>query len=430
MKVSHWSCQEGVWLPLQVPGLQVPPRESFLAFKKEKKLGDILVFPSSGTGGLQAKWVVLSWKEGVLQSYQILHELGWLSFKKWGLMLPTFHVGGFFLILRAHLAGGEVKIFERPWDPVLAYEFLNKQSIEILSLVPTQLYDFIKKGYQAPSSLRCLVVGGAFLSEDLLQKALALGWPVFLTFGMTETNAFFAYKRTEDLKLRFATKVTLTSEKKGDSERGSEGDSERVDQTPKLCGFKTIEGYQVKIGEDSSLKIRSDFLFQGYFQDQIFYEPLRDDEGFWQSSDLAVSHPKAGGFEVLGRSQWDYVKIKGEGVFLLSLKNKIQTFFLEQLEKQKNEPLFKDSGEVVSFSLQDFELLACPCLRKGSCLVWLYGGDSHQDLWSSYTDLWNQQCLGFERLQYKTYHFSLWPRTSLGKIQISLLRQQVCQLDP
>ncbi len=41
--------------------------------------------------------------------------------------------------------------------------------------------------YPAPPALRVLMVGGGRLEPALLRQALTLGWPVYATYGMTET---------------------------------------------------------------------------------------------------------------------------------------------------------------------------------------------------------------------------------------------------
>src|SRR5690606_16630588 len=73
------------------------------------------------------------------------------------------------------------------WDPLSFQKQIKDTRSTITSLVPTQLYDLCKLKAAAPESLRIALVGGDSVSADLYQQALELGWPVLITYGMTET---------------------------------------------------------------------------------------------------------------------------------------------------------------------------------------------------------------------------------------------------
>ena len=372
MQIPNWSCDRGIWLPLEANGLLIPRAEDF--FEIQSRVGDVLVFPSSGTGGSQPKWVVLSWNKWVLQSRQIIKELGLEPYKKWGSVLPTFHVGGFGLYLRAYLNQSSLLAFEEKWNSQRAYKFLQEYQIEVVSLVPTQLFDLVQLSLLAPETLKLVFIGGASISEGLVARAIELGWPVQVTFGMTETGAFFAYQK-----------------------RG-------------MTGFTPLSEYEVLVDTNSRLCIRSPFLFEGYYENGTFFPVELNSDGYWVSPDLAQLEGRSS-FFILGRSQSDYIKVKGEGVSLSVLKKKLSYFIS------------------VSISEELWELVACPCERQGSRLILVLGTPLNESL-ERRLARWNLNCLPFERVQLVTLPQNEWPRTAVGKIHLSELTQKACQLDP
>jgi O-succinylbenzoic acid--CoA ligase len=60
-----------------------------------------------------------------------------------------------------------------------------------ISLVPTQLLRVLehRANREAPDTLRSVLVGGAHAPVALVERALAAGWPVALTYGATEASS-------------------------------------------------------------------------------------------------------------------------------------------------------------------------------------------------------------------------------------------------
>jgi O-succinylbenzoic acid--CoA ligase len=73
-------------------------------------------------------------------------------------------------------------------------EFLQlaaKGSVTHASLVPTMLHHSLEEwgGRKAPSSLECLLVGGAEAHAGLIARALATNFPLALTYGLTQASS-------------------------------------------------------------------------------------------------------------------------------------------------------------------------------------------------------------------------------------------------
>ncbi|WJW75965.1 AMP-binding protein [Thiohalobacter sp. IOR34] len=104
----------------------------------------------------------------------------------WLACLPLFHVGGLSVLLRCAAAGAAVRLHGR-FDAAAVARDLERQPVSHLSLVPAMLARLLEAGAQPPASLRVVLVGGGPLSPALAERALAAGWPLWVTYGMTET---------------------------------------------------------------------------------------------------------------------------------------------------------------------------------------------------------------------------------------------------
>ncbi len=106
---------------------------------------------------------------------------------RWYASLSLGHVGGLALVHRAAHVGCILLVRGRFSAEVLA-ELINRDGLTHASLVPTMLRRLldVRGGERVPSTLRCLLVGGAAAGGALVPNALELGYPVALTYGLTE----------------------------------------------------------------------------------------------------------------------------------------------------------------------------------------------------------------------------------------------------
>jgi O-succinylbenzoic acid--CoA ligase len=148
-----------------------------------------IVLASSGSGGV-AKFVVLS-KAALLASARAVNALGGLTRDDiWLGNLSTFHVGGIGIHARAYANGA--KVVPMPWDGWTRdgsgfLSAIDEARATLASLTPTHLWDLVRVGARAPETLRGLFLGGGRIDPALVAEAKDLGWPVWPTYGMTET---------------------------------------------------------------------------------------------------------------------------------------------------------------------------------------------------------------------------------------------------
>jgi O-succinylbenzoic acid--CoA ligase len=74
------------------------------------------------------------------------------------------------------------------FDPEAVWSALVRDRVSLLSVVPTMLHRLIAHApdRKLPDNLRLVLVGGAATPEEWVAGALARGWPLALTYGLTE----------------------------------------------------------------------------------------------------------------------------------------------------------------------------------------------------------------------------------------------------
>ena len=153
-----------------------------------------LIIETSGSSGAP-KAVMLS-PANVQTSARITNELlGLAPGDAWLGCLPRCHVGGLMIGYRCALAGATL-VAHPGFDADAVARDLECQGISHLSLVPPMLARLLAVMSAPPPGLRAVLVGGQALSGTLARQALAAGWPLRLTYGMTETCSHIALSPT------------------------------------------------------------------------------------------------------------------------------------------------------------------------------------------------------------------------------------------
>ena len=123
------------------------------------------------------------------------------------LSVPFFHATGCFAVLNPILASGGKLVMMRRWEPVRAFELIEREKISAAGGVPTIAWQLIehplRKNYDL-SSLESVSYGGAPSAPELVRKiretfpgsAPGNGW------GMTETSATATSHGGEDYEHR------------------------------------------------------------------------------------------------------------------------------------------------------------------------------------------------------------------------------------
>jgi long-chain acyl-CoA synthetase len=121
--------------------------------------------------------------------------------------VPFFHATGCFAVLNPILFAGGKLVMMRRWDPVRAFELIEREKIQAAGGVPTiawQLIEHPLRGNYDLSSLESVAYGGAPSAPELVRKIVETfpksqpgnGW------GMTETSATATSNGAEDYENR------------------------------------------------------------------------------------------------------------------------------------------------------------------------------------------------------------------------------------
>lgn len=168
-------------------------REAAVARLDRAPDGAQAVLWTSGTSG-SPRGVALG-RDGLEAHVRAVSQrLGLNGSEVWLASLSPAHVGGLALVARALLTGAAL-VAHGPIDTHGLVRLLRRRDTDAhrppvthLSLVPTQLDRLLAAwgADPAPPALRCILIGGAHAPGDLVHRAVEAGWPVSLTYGMTE----------------------------------------------------------------------------------------------------------------------------------------------------------------------------------------------------------------------------------------------------
>jgi O-succinylbenzoic acid--CoA ligase len=173
---------------------------------------------------------------------------------KWLASLPMYHISGFSLIARALLHGGT--LICPPAKQPLA-ESIQQLDMTHLSLVSTQLIQLLEDPacIRKLKRLTAILLGGAPLPLNLIQKAMALELPIYRTYGCTE----------------MASQVTTTGAKDCRDINNSAG--------------HPLKYRQIKLTPDGEILVKGRVLFKGYVSEKRVALSL-DDDGFFATGDV------------------------------------------------------------------------------------------------------------------------------------------------
>lgn len=255
---------------------------------------------STATSSAEVKLVALSKQALKSSALSVNQHLQATDQDVWTQVLPSFHVGGLGIEVRAQLSGARVvsALKEQRWDADYFYQILQKEGCTLSSLVPTQVYDLVSRKYQAPTKLRAVVVGGGAFEQSLYLRARKLGWPLLPSYGMTETASQIATASLDSLNADVYPEMTLLSHA------------------------------QAQTNAEGFLQVHASSLFTGYAQMQngvpVYWDPKVN--GWFTTEDRGAV--VAGALRIEGRGK-DYIKIGGEGTNVTRLRGILENCALE-----------------------------------------------------------------------------------------------------
>ena len=208
-----------------------------------------LIISTSGSEG-SPRAVVLGKQQMDVAAELANQTLNLRSGDLWLNCLPLFHIGGQSILWRCAKAGAGVFVSDGfAIDQVV--KALLGQPVTHISLVPAMLANLLERNFKPPASLRVALIGGAALSQQLYERACQSGWPLYPSYGMSETAAQLATFTPQD----------------GGWSLGQVG--------------KPMPGHEICISDEGRIKIRGPQVMLGYLN-----APGLDEAGWLTTGDL------------------------------------------------------------------------------------------------------------------------------------------------
>ncbi len=163
--------------------------------------GERVLLQTSGTTG-EPTAVPLT--DAMLQAHRdaCADILGHQSGIHWLLALPLTHMGGVAVLDRCLRDDVALTTLDDYTAPAIADVLPQATHV---SLVPVQLRRLLERMPTPPRSLQCVLLGGDAAPPQLLEEALAAGWPIYASYGMTETCGQVATATPDEQQERLGT---------------------------------------------------------------------------------------------------------------------------------------------------------------------------------------------------------------------------------
>ncbi|OIQ29079.1 MAG: O-succinylbenzoic acid--CoA ligase [Bacteroidetes bacterium MedPE-SWsnd-G2] len=159
--------------------------------------------------------------------------------------LPTTHIAGKMMVVRAMMLGLELDVVEPKLNP----EFKADKTYSFCAMVPAQLSNCLGK----LNNIETLIVGGAAVNAQLLDEIQGLSTKVCATYGMTETVSHIALKPlnygSESAHFTCLAGITISKDER----------SCLVIDAPKLSAEQIITNDIVEIYENNTFEVLGRF---------------------------------------------------------------------------------------------------------------------------------------------------------------------------
>ena len=244
---------------------------------KEVDKNIALVVNTSGSTA-ESKLVAIS-DAALIASTNASHKyLGAVPGDSWSLLLPTTHIAGLNVLIRATALGSRV-IDNR--------NAINYVDADFISIVPTQLYKALTndaKLLEHLTAAEAVLVGGGPVSDKLKKEAANKHVKIVTTYGMTEMSGGCVYNQ------------------------------------------KPLDGVEVKLTSEGLIKLTGPMIASGYLSEKGELTSVGTD-GWFESTD--IGEVSAGFLKVNGRSD-EVIISGGENISLILVEEKIRELIPNQ----------------------------------------------------------------------------------------------------
>ena len=203
MLVSAGRSWPGSWKRASLPLPGFAPVDLLVAAEASSPRTDLptgtdVVVSTSGSGGaprlvchsrdrLRANARAVNARLGASSDDATLASLAWA------------HIGGLAVIFRTAESGGRLVCGPRRFEATEVRSAIERHAVTDVSLVPVMLERLLDVAESPPPTLCRVLVGGAAAPRGLVERAVKAGWPLALTYGLTEAGSQVATATIEDV---------------------------------------------------------------------------------------------------------------------------------------------------------------------------------------------------------------------------------------
>lgn len=345
-----------------------------------------VVIATSGTSG-NIKLAKLSFKNLISSFNNAKDIIGYSSKDVWLLSLPSFHIGGFQIIMRTILSNGSAIIYDGK-ETSRNFEDIFIQSNEAipnkLSLVSTQLKRIVDNSIFAPYSESTILAGGGPISSDIFSKVIELGWKIFKVYGSTETAAFITCLSKEDFHQK--------------QESAGKPISNVI-----VKAFDNA-GNEVRGGQYGEIAVKSDSIFEGYLNN------IEDTK-----SKFMNNHYLTGDIGYIDEDGYLYIVSRKDDIINTGGEKVVP----KEVEERLREYWKIDDAYVFGLESKEWGSKVCAAIIAGK----------EDILLSEITDYLSKSLVKY-KIPKEVFLFRVFPKTELGKIKKEDVKKECAVYNP
>lgn len=224
--------------------------------------------------------------------------------------MPLFHIGGCMVAVLGSVQAGGTLYLMRLFDPSAMTRLIERERIEVVSVVPTMVFGLVEQLAAEPRDVSCvsrILAGGAMVPPELINRVTAIfGCGIQIIYGQTECSG------------------VLTETFVGDS----------VQDTSETVG-KALPGVEISVrdprtnvvanaGEVGEICARGKGLMVGYNDNPDATKQTFDDEAWLHTGDLGAMDER-GYVRITGRVKEMIIR-GGENLYPAEIENVILTY--------------------------------------------------------------------------------------------------------
>ncbi|MCK8817884.1 o-succinylbenzoate--CoA ligase [Natroniella sulfidigena] len=304
---------------------ELPDSKAKISLQQQHQKSDIhsIIYTSGTTGN--PKGALLTYGNYWSSAMGSLLNLGLYDDDCWLACLPLFHVGGLSILIRSVIYGIPMMLHSS-FEPEIINQAIDAGKVSHISLVSNMLLRMLNQRNDRPypETLRCLLVGGGPVPEDLLRRCAQIKAPVVQTYGLTETTSQVATLAPEEAldKLGSAGKPLFPTELYIADQKGQQVASGTVGEII-VRGPTITQGYFNK-PEATATAIQDGWLHTGdlgylddegylYVVDRLHDLIISGGENIYPAEveDVLTNHPAVEAAGVVGEAdeQWGHVPV-------------------------------------------------------------------------------------------------------------------------